>query len=113
MQATFEQISNLVTKATEIAETKVEIYKLRAAQKATLTLTSIISIMVIGMIAALVLVILSIGLALYIGPWLGDTSYGFFAVGLFYLLTGIILFFVRDKILSGPLSNFIIDKMIK
>ncbi len=113
MQSTFDQLGDLVTKVTDIAETKVEIFKLRAAQKISLTLSSIITMMAIVFIGGLVMVVISIGMAFLIGPLMGNISYGFFAVGGFYVLAGFILYLFRKKILSGPLSNLIIDKSVQ
>lgn len=113
MESTFDQIGDLVNKARDIAETKAEIFKLKAAHKVSLTLSSIITIVAIAFIAIIILMVLSIGVAVLIGPKLGDMSYGFFAVGAFYLLVGLFLFAFRKKILATPISNLIIDKMIQ
>jgi Zn-dependent protease with chaperone function len=113
MESTFDQLGDLVNKARSIAETKVEIFKLKAAHKVSLTISSIITILAIAFIAIMILLILSIGVAIFIGNRVGDVSFGFFIVGGFYLLVGLILFIFRKNLLSTPLSNLIIDKMIQ
>lgn len=113
MQSTIDQFGLLVEKAKEIAETRVEIIKLQAAQKVSLTLSSIVTMMAIGLLALLVIIIGSIGLAILIGNTLGHLSYGFFIVCGFYLLLGLILVFFRKQILGNPIRNIIIDKIIQ
>lgn len=112
MQSTFDQLGDLVNKAKDIAETKAEIFKLKAAHKISVTASSVITIVAIGFIATLVVIILSIGLALLISNAMDNTSAGFFIVGGFYLLVGILLVLFRKQIIATPLSNMIIDKMI-
>ncbi|RYY44208.1 MAG: hypothetical protein EOO06_18525 [Chitinophagaceae bacterium] len=47
------------------------------------------------------------------GKGLGETSYGFFIVGGFYALVGIIFHLLREKWVKDPISNIIIKKMTK
>jgi hypothetical protein len=113
MESKKDQLGDLVNKAKEIAETKAEIFKLKIAHKVSLTLSSVLTIMTIAFIAVIILMVISVGVAILIGPSLGGMSYGFFAVGGFYLLVGLFLFVFRKKILSVPLSNLIIDKIVQ
>jgi hypothetical protein len=87
-----DNLEELVHKAREMAEVKAEIFKLKAVHKISLSMSSIISIVNIAFIAILIIMIISIGVAVHIGPLMGNLSYGFFAVGSFYLVVGLILF---------------------
>jgi hypothetical protein len=113
MQSTIEHIENLVTKAGDIAETKTELFKLRASGKIAETVSSLISKIAIVMLVVAAITILSIGIAYWIGTEMGKVSYGFFLVGGFYILAGIIVHVFRKTLIKAPLSNLIIDKLIK
>ena len=113
MQSTIEHIEELVTKAGDLAETKVELWKLKAAGKISETLSSLICIMAIVLFMGAAISIFSIGAAICIGSYMGDVSYGFFIVGGFYALAGLLLYLFRKKWIKIPLSNLIIDKIIK
>ncbi len=113
MQSSIDQFSLLLDKAKEIAETRIEIIKLEAAQKISLTLSSIVTMMAIGLLALLVIIIGSFGLAILIGNSLGQLSYGYFIVCGFYLLVGLIFVLFRKQILGNPIRNIIIDKIIQ
>lgn len=113
MQSTFEHIENIVSKAGDLAETKVELWKLKATGKISETVSSIISIMAITILIVAAITILSFGAALWIGSELGNTSYGFFVVGGFYALAGLLVFIFRKHWIKNPLSHLIIDKIIK
>lgn len=113
MQSTIKHIEDFVSKAGDLAETKVELWKLRAAGKISETVSSLISKIAIILFTGAALTIVSIGLALWIGSEIGNLSYGFFIVGGFYALVGLLLFIFRKNLLKGPLSNMILQKIIK
>lgn len=113
MQSTIEHIENLVTKAGDIAETKTELFKLRASGKIAETVSSLISKIAIVMLVVAAITILSMGIAYWIGSEMGKISYGFFIVGGFYAFVGLLVHLFRKSWIKAPLSNLIIDKLIK
>lgn len=113
MQSTIEHIETLVSKAGDLAETKAELWKLKAVGKISETVSSIISIMAIVILAGVALTILSFGGAYWIGAQLGNVANGFFIVGGFYALVGLFIFVFRKSWIKKPLSNLIIDKIAK
>jgi Putative Actinobacterial Holin-X, holin superfamily III len=113
MQSTIDHIENLISKAGDVAETKVELWKLRAAGKISETVSSLISVMAIVILIVTAITILSIGVAFWIGSEMGKTSYGFFIVSGFYVLVGLVVYLFRRNWIKRPLSNLIIDKIIK
>ncbi len=113
MQSTIKHIEDFVSKAGDLAETKVELWKLRAAGKISETASSLISKMAIILFIGAAVTILSIGLALWIGSEMGNFSYGFFIVGGFYALVGLLFFIFRKNLIKGPLRNMIIQKILK
>ena len=112
MQSTINHLESIITKAGEVAETKVELWKLRAAGKISETVSSMISKIAIVILLAIAVIILSLGVAYWLGSTLGNVYYGFFIVGGFYAFAGLLIFLFRDKLIKGPVSNLIIDKII-
>lgn len=113
MQSTVDHIEDLISKAGDIAETKAELWKLRAAGKISETVSSLISIIAIVILTGAALTIASVGAAYWIGAEMNNVSYGFFIVGGFYAFAGLLLYLFRRKWIKTPLSNLIIDKIIK
>ncbi len=113
MHTAVEHIEQIVSKAGDLAETKMEIWKLKAASKISETVSSLISLIAIIILAAAALIILSFGAAFWIGKELDNTSYGFFIVGGFYALIGLLVFVFRKDLIKAPLSNLIADKIAK
>lgn len=113
MQSTINHLESILTKAGEVAETKVELWKLRAADKISETVSSVISKVAIVLLAGVALMILSFGAAYWLGSELGNIYYGFFIVGGFYALAGLLVFIFRESWIKGPISNLIIDKIAR
>ena len=112
MNSIVDHIEDLVSKAGNIAETKVELWKLRAVGKVSETVSSLISVIAIVFLTVTAIIILSLGIAFWIGSELGKTSYGFFIVGGFYVLAGFLLYVFRRKLIKNPVTNLIINKII-
>ncbi len=113
MQSTIKHLEAIVSKAGDVAETKVELWKLRATGKISEAVSSMISKIALVLLAGVALIILSFGVAYWLGTELGNVYYGFFIVGGFYALAGLFVFLFRKSWINGPVSNLIIDKIMK
>ncbi len=113
MLSTIEEIENLAAELTELAETKIELLKLKAADKISLSLSGFVAIVAAVIFGGAALSIISFGFAFLIGSKLNNDSLGFFIVGGIYALAGLLIFVNRKKWVQVPLSNFFIDKLIK
>jgi Putative Actinobacterial Holin-X, holin superfamily III len=113
MQSTIRHIEDFVSKAGDLAETKVELWKLRAAGKISETVSSLISVFAIAALCCVAMTIISIGIAFWIGSEMGKVSYGFFIVGGFYAFAGLLVYLFRKKWIKNPVSNLIINKITK
>jgi Putative Actinobacterial Holin-X, holin superfamily III len=112
MHSAIENIEKLVASVNDVAETKLELVKLRAAGKIAGSLSSLVAIMMVLVFSGAALTIVSFGLAYFIGSRLHDISTGFFIVGGFYALAGLLVFLNRKKWVQAPLANLFIDKII-
>jgi hypothetical protein len=113
MQSTIKHIEDFVSKAGELAETNVELWKLRAAGKISETISSLISMLAIAALTGVAITIVSLGIAVWIGSEMGRASYGFFIVGGFYACTGLLVFLFRKQWIKNPVRKLIINKVIK
>ena len=111
--STVDNIEKLVAAAGDLAETKIELIKLKTAGKVSSSLSSIVSIIVLLFFCMIAVTILSFGLAYMIGSSLQNISYGFFIVGGIYTLIGLLVYANRKSWVQDPLSNIFIDKIIK
>ena len=113
MEGSSSHFESLLFKAGEYAETKATILKLKVADKTSDTVSDAAAAMVVILFAGLFTVMLSVGLALLLGEWLGKTWYGFFIIAGFYGIAGIVFYINRKNFVKTPVSNFIIGKFLK
>jgi len=96
--------------ASEYIEARWNLEILNASLKAANTISSIATTLVMALIAMIILICISVGVALLIGEHLNSPSSGFFYVGLFYALIGIMVYAIKDKYLKIPIINSFIKK---
>ena len=105
-------LEELFNKLKAYAETRFDLFKLIAINKASGFFSTFITMIILLMVLFTVILCISIGAALLIGQWLGAASYGFFIIAGCYLIIGLILFSKRGNILKDPVSNKLIKEMI-
>lgn len=91
-----EQVHNYI-------ENNLEYYKLRSFKMAMKSTTTILKFSLISLGIAMILLFCSFALAFALGDYLGSYPYGFLIVGGIYFLFTIILFFIKDRIVEGPI----------
>lgn len=113
MAEIIEDVKELSSLTKQYLDVKLEIVK----SQAKITISDIISSLLIGMVLASLIavsmLILSFGLAYALGNYFGNTAYGFYAVGLGYLVISIALFILGKAFLKNYIQNEIINKLDK
>ncbi len=112
MHSTVEHIEKLIATAGELAETKIELVKLKAAGKLSASLSGFFTLIIMLLLTGVTLTVISFGCAYLIGNALGSLSTGFFIMGAVYVAGGLLLYFNRKKWVQEPLSNLFINKIM-
>lgn len=102
-------IEALLASIEAYVKTTYQLTKLKAIEKLTLILTSLMSWLITGVVLLLFALFSSIGLALYLGDLLGKSYYGFFLLAIFYLFLGTIVHFFLVKKLRKGVANLIMN----
>lgn len=109
MENTSNQIEPLFEKIEEYGKTTFELYKLKAISKTTEVVSTFVYRGAVALVLSMCLVLVSIGLALWLGEVLGKPYLGFFGVATLYCLLGGVLYFSRHclkrKIGNSFISN--------
>jgi hypothetical protein len=116
MSAVDEQqhdIDILLSDAGDYIETRTTLWKLKAIEGLSDVSGELASGLALIGIASVVVLILSAGLALLIGYWIGKSFYGFFIIGGIYAIAGLIFYAFRNQWLKEPFSNMLIRKILK
>ncbi len=110
---TQETIGTLIDKSKDFLETKIEIARLKTISKSADILSTVVVMVSMLFIGTLVIILLSIGLALFLGSLMGSNHDGFFAVGGFYAIILLVLYTQRHRWIKTPISRELINKMLK
>jgi len=108
-----KSIESLLEQTTDYGKTSYEMMKLKTIDKTADVVSSLAPHFLVFIIFWTFLVFSSIGLALWLGKFLGEAYYGFAAVGAFYCIIGIILYFFLYKWLKKITGNCFIKKIFK
>lgn len=102
-------IENLFERAEAYGKTSLNLLKLKAIDKSSELISTVLSWLIVSIVVALFFIILNIGVALWLGEILGKTYYGFFIVaGIYAVLSVIFILWIKKYI-----NNSIISKMLK
>jgi hypothetical protein len=79
----------------------------------TIVVTSLISALSVIVTISLFVLVLSLGVALWLGDLLGKPYYGFFIVAAFYLLAALVMHFFLSKWIRTLISGLIITQALQ
>jgi hypothetical protein len=106
-------IDILLSDAGDYIGTRTTLWKLKAIESLSDVSGELASGLALIGIASVVVLILSAGLALLIGYWIGKSFYGFFIIGGVYAIIGLVFYAFRSQWLKEPFSNMLIRKILK
>lgn len=106
-------VNELLDKTVEYVETNVNLIKLKLINKGSSVTSAFLAYVIIAVFVLILIILLSVGAALWIGKMLGETYYGFFITGGFFLLLIILLYALRDKWLKIPIANSLLQSLFK
>jgi membrane protein insertase Oxa1/YidC/SpoIIIJ len=105
-------VEELFYKLKDYADTRLDLFKLKSINKVSGFLSMLIVSVILLVLLSLVLVCITIGLALLIGLWLGSTYWGFFIMGILYIIIGLVLYSSRNRLLKTPVANKMVKELI-
>lgn len=111
METTPSSIESLLESVEAYGKTTYELSKLKALDATSTVASSLISRLIIIILAMLFVFVLSMGIALMIGDMMGKTYYGFLIVAAFYLIAVIIANYSLDSVVKKSISSLIITQL--
>jgi hypothetical protein len=113
MEEQQHDIDTLLSDAGDYIQTRSTLWKLKGIESLSDVSGELASGLALIGIASVVVLILSAGLALLVGYWIGKSFYGFFIIGGVYAIVGLIFYAFRNQWLKEPFSNMLIRKILK
>ena len=112
MEANTTFIETLFEKIVTYIKTSLELLKLEIIYKSVNIISSIAIRLIVIFFITLFLFFLSIGMAFFLGEWLGKIYYGFFAMAFVYIILTILFLVFQKQLIKNPICNFLIRKTI-
>ena len=106
-------IESLFENIEDCSKTTLELLKLKTIERSAEVVSMFAKQLVFYIMLVLLALVISIGLALWLGDLLGKPYYGFFVLSVAYAL---ITFIIRSYLhlwVKVPVNNFIIAQMLK
>lgn len=113
METPASQLESLFEKAETFGITTYELSKLKALETTVNVVTSLVSRLAVIAIVGIFVLIMSTGVAFWVGELLGKIYYGFFVVAGFYMVASFVLYFFLHKWIKKPLSDSIISQALQ
>jgi hypothetical protein len=113
MQEEPTDIDILLSDAGDFIETKATLWKLKTIESLADVSGELVAGLAMIVFASFVVILISIGVALWLGEILGKSYYGFFIVGGFYAIIALIILVRRERWLKDTFSNMLIRKILK
>lgn len=97
----------------DFLKTNIELYSLRATGIVSRVVSSLLSGLVIAALAIILLFMLAMGLALWIGHQRGDMYSGFLIMAAVFALLTVVVYLFRFRLIRKPVMNNIITQILK
>ena len=101
-----QNISELYENVSSYVEHRIEYAKLKSFKISMVLVTYLAKVILVGTIAVLAILFLSLAASFAIGNAMDNAIYGFAIIGLIYLILGIIGYRFRDKLNKPLLKMF-------
>jgi hypothetical protein len=102
----------LIENAKVYENTSIELYKLKAIEKISETSSTLVSRVMVFSLLVLFILMVSVGIAFWLGNFMGKIYFGFLCVGGFYGLAGVVLYFFLHSWIKERVNNSIIRQML-
>src|SRR5450759_310816 len=113
MEENTRLLESLLESASEYGKTSLELVKLKALDKTTDIVSSLVPNTIVIVVIATFFLFLNLGLAFWLGELPGRIFYGSFVVAGFYILTGIIIHFFMHNRIKRLVGNSFIKSVFK
>jgi len=106
-------VKELIDRSILYIETNVELIKLKLINKGSSVVSAFLAYIIIAVFVLMLIAMVSIGAAIWLGKLLGEVYYGFFIIGGFFLLLILIIYGLREKWLKIPITNSLLKNLHK
>jgi len=107
-----EEVGKLNVYAQSIISDKIELFKLKAAEESVKTVSGLVHIVILSLLAITLLIFLSVVGGLALGRMLQDYVLGFLIICGFYFILLVLYLVFRKTLVTNPITKIIIQKIL-
>ena len=112
MEDNAKLLESLFVKAADYGKTSFELAKLKALDKTSDVVSSIIPVWAMFILIGSFLLFFNVGLAFWLGEILGRLFFGFFVVAAFYLISWSVLYLFLRNWLKMLVRNYLVKQLL-
>lgn len=113
MEKIFSNLEELTGLVKDYADTRIESFKLNAAEKSSNVIANGIARLVVAIMFFFFFVFTGIAVSIVLGEWIGKIWTGFIIVAGFFLIAGLIIWYAKGKLVRVPVMNAMIQQLFK
>ena len=113
MEKTFAKVEEMAEHVKEYVNNHISSAKISVAEKTSGILANIIAVMVALTVFLFFIIFSSVALAFVFAKLTGEYYWGFLIVAGIYLLTGILVWSLKEKLLRMPIMNALLQQLFK
>lgn len=106
-----ENLKTIVETSSDYAKITMRLIALKLSDKLSKMLSGFFTLVILAVVFVFAIIMLSIGLAKWIGYAMDNEWAGFFIVGGIYIVSGIILMVMKKTLIREPVLNAIVKSM--
>lgn len=106
-------LGSLLDIATDYGETSIELVKLKAIDKTTDIVSSLVPLTIFLVFFMSFLFFVNMGIAFWLGDILGKTFYGFLVVAGFYIVAALIIRLFLNKWIKRLVGDYMVKRLLK
>jgi hypothetical protein len=105
------KMDKLIGHVIECAETRFDLVAIDIQDKVSEILASMASIALVAMLLGFVVLLVSIGAAMYLSEYFESAFIGFILLAAFYLVVAVIVWVARARLVKLPVINAVLKKI--
>lgn len=106
-------LGSLLDVATDYGETSIELVKLKAVDKITDIVSSLVPLSIVLVFFLSFVLFVNLGIAFWLGEILGKTFYGFLIVAGFYIVAAIFVRIFLNKWIKRLAGDYMVKHLLK
>jgi len=113
MEKTFAKVEEMAEHVKEYVNNHINSAKISVAEKTSGILANIIAVTIVLTVFLFFIIFSSVALAFTFAKLTGEYYWGFLIVACIYLLIGVLVWALKEKLLRMPIMNSILQQLFK